>query len=393
MLDWAKDSKKSDKGCHMRRIGYGSVLLIIALSGFALSTLEARSLRVDNETGVWAVVPSSILQQLPQGLGFPAGLKIGVLGASPVTVDQLSGPTAPSTVRAGFTIVNGKVVPQGVAVAPSLTSPAFDAQGPFWLPAPMPVVCPAYPLLSYYACPTNHVAGIKIEWGVPAFEQVVFLNLGSPRGVELYDSNDYTCTPQGIDSILGTPCQYDNVGNADDAWEFEFNCAPLASGVTVGCASGAALQWRGMLYTASADVLDAPSYASPDGQSPALNEFVFTAGKLYAPPGWQSFIVTLTGMIGPRCEFVAGAPLNFYALVAAYGFNGIPSGTATLLDGTTPLETETLDNIGAVKFTTSLASGTHSLSVAYQGSSTYAPSQSAADVLVSKDLSPNCPNH
>jgi Bacterial Ig-like domain (group 3) len=382
----------------MRRIGLGSAMLAV-LAGLTLPVSDASQIRVDNETGVWTVVPNSILQQLPSGLGLPPELKIGVLGANPVTIDLLSGPTAPSTVRAGFTIVNGIAVPAGVAVAPSKTSPAFDAQGPLWLPPPMPVLCPTYPLLSFYACPTNLVAGLKIEWGVPAFQQVVFLNLGSPAGIQLYDSYDYTCTPQGFDTILGTACQYHNVGTAFDGplldpFEFEFNCTPsqpAAGGLPAvpgGCPNGAALQWRGMLYTASADILDTPSSTSPN-QGPPLNEFVFNAGKLYAPPGWQSFFVTFSQLTGPSCEFVAGAPLTFYAHVGAY-LDVIPSGTVTLLDGTTTLATATLGILGNAKFTTSLGSGSHSLSVAYQGNSKYAPSRSAADILVSQDLSPNC---
>jgi Bacterial Ig-like domain (group 3) len=237
-------------------------------------------------------------------------------------------------------------------------------------------------MLSYYACPTSLVSGIKIEWGAPALEQIVFLNLGSPKGVQLYDSNDFNCNPQGQTNI-GTSCHYDNVGFADDAWELEFNCGPG------GCAQGAALQWHGTLYTATADVLNTPSPTSPD-QGPALNEFVYNdSSGLRAPPGWQPFTVTATVLLGPRCKYVAGAPLTFYAIVAAYGLSGTPSGTVVLLDGSTPLTTGILNGNGVVKFTTSLASGTHSLILAYQGSSKYAPSQSAADVLTSQDALPS----
>lgn len=378
------------RGWMMRRVSFSPMLLLIVAAGLSMPAAQARSIRVDVEGAGWAVVPNSILLQLPAGLGFPPLLKIGVLGAAPVTVDQFSGATAPTTVRAGFTIVNGKAVPGVLAVTPDKTSDSFDAQAPLWLLPPMPAVCSASPLLSYYACPTSLLSGIKIEWGAPALEQIMFVNLGSPKGIQLYDSYDYNCSPQGFDN-LGNACQYDSVGTALLAWELEFNCAPsqpAAGGLPAvpgGCPNGAALQWRGMLYTASADVLDSPSPASPD-LGPPLNEFVYTAGKLYAPPGWQSFTVTQTALAGPKCEFVAGAQLTFKtAVIALVGTNGTPSGTVTLLDGTASLATATLDRYGTAKFSTSLASGSHSLTVAYQGNSKFAPSQSAADILVSQD--------
>jgi len=382
----------------MRRMSFSPMLLLILAAALSIPAAQTRSIRVDVEGAGWAVVPNSILLQLPAGLGLPPGLKIGVLGAPPVTVDQLSGPTAPTTVRAGFTIVNGRAVPAVLAVTPDKTSDSFDAQAPLWLLPPQPAVCPPSPLLNYYACPTSLLAGIKIEWGAPALEQIMFVNLGSPKGVQLYDSYDYNCNPQGFDG-LGNACKYDNVGTAYQAWELEFNCAPsqpAAGGLPAipgGCPNGAALQWRGMLYTASADVLDSPNPTSPD-TGPALNEFVYNAGKLYAPPGWLSFAVTLTALVGPKCEFVAGTPLIFKTIVLAV--NGTPSGTVTLLDGATTLATATLDGEGEAKFTTSLTSGLHSVTVAYQGNSKYAPSQSAADVLVSQDQytllkPPGCP--
>jgi hypothetical protein len=373
----------------MRHISLSAILLMTLTTSLPMSPAQGRSIRVDVEGAGWSVVPNPILLKLPAGLGFPPGLKIGVLGADPVTVDQLSGPTAPTTVRAGFTIVSGKTVPAVLAVTPDRTTDSFDAQAPLWLLPSLPAVCPANPMLSYYACPSNLLAGIKIEWGAPALEQIMFLNLGSPKGIQLYDSSDYNCNPQGFDN-LGNACRYDNVGTAYQAWELEFNCAPSQPAtaglpaVPGGCPNGAAVQWRGMLYTASADVLDLPSSTSPDS-GPPLNEFVYTAGNLSAPPGWKSFTVTQTWLSGPKCEFVTGTRLTFRTLVVASGFNGIPSGTVALLDGTTTLATATLDGVGGAKFSTSLTSGMHSLTMNYQGNSKYAPSRSAADILVSQD--------
>jgi len=374
-----------------KRISFSRIVLCSLALGLSMQAAQAKSIRAMDEGSGWPTVSSSILAQLPSGLGFPSGLKVGVLGAPPVTVDQLIGPLAPTTVRQGFTIVKGKVVPAVLAVTPDAAGGPYDAQQPAWLLPPLPPVCPTSPLLTYYACPTTLLAGLKIEWGAPALEQIMFLNLGSPNGIPLYDSGDYTCTPQGFDHFSTLACQYDNLGNASQGWELEFNCvasqpatatSPFVPG---GCPNGAAVQWRGMLYTASADLLDTPSSVSPDG-GPALNEFVYNAGKLYAPPGWQSFAVTKTSLYGPTCEFVAGTKLAFKTSVSA-GYFGTPSGTVTLLDGTKQLAVSTLDHEGEAKFSTSLTSGLHSLTVAYSPptGSKFTPSQSTADVLVSQD--------
>jgi Bacterial Ig-like domain (group 3) len=82
--------------------------------------------------------------------------------------------------------------------------------------------------------------------------------------------------------------------------------------------------------------------------------------------------------------------LNFAALVFPVLLNGVPTGTATLLDGTTALATATLNGSGIVTFTTTLGTGSHSISVAYSGDSQYAPSQSNTDALVSKGMPTTC---
>ncbi len=372
----------------MRRLAVTSALLIVSLTGLALRSADAGGIRPKGPGETWTVVPTTTLQSLPWGLGLPYDLKVGVLGANPTTVDKLTGSLAPATVRAGYSMVNGAVVPTALAVYSNATTPAFDAQQPAWLlpPAPpQPAACVANPTLTYFECPTNLVSGLKIEFGNPAYEQLIFLNLKSPDGVQLYDSTDYNCNPQGLDN-LGNACQYDSVGQADEAWEFGFNCVASqpATGTPGGCPNGGALQWRGMRYTASADVLDNPSLNSPDG-GPALNEFVYNEGKLYIPPGWQSFYVTQTKLRGPSCGFTAGTPLTFTVTVTPSISGGVPTGSVALLDGMTALTGGTLSSTGTLTLTVTLGSGLHSLTAAYQGDATNAPSRSTADILVSRD--------
>ena len=378
----------------MSRLSVVPISLAAVLACLGLSVADAGNTRRDVQGTGWTVAPTTILQQLPAGLGFPRSLKFGVFGQPPVTVDKFSGPTAVATVRQGFTLVKGIANPGVLVLTADVLGQTFDAQGPLWWVAsapPAPVACPANPALSYYACPGNLVSGLKIEWGATAQEQLLFFNLGSPHGeVPLYDSQDYNCSVQGVDN-LGNACNYDNVGTADDSWELSFNCDPTqpAGAAVGGCSGGGALQFHGVLYTASAALLNSASPLNPGGGA-ALNEFVYNDGKMYAPPGWQAFYVTFTALSGPKCQFVPGAPLNFSALVFPVLLNGVPTGTATLLDGTTVLATATLNSKGVVTFPTSLGAGSHSISVAYNGDSRYAPSQSNPDPLVSKGLASSC---
>jgi len=377
----------------MRRMNF-RWLLVTVLACIGLSVADAGGIRRDIQGTGWTVAPNTILQQLPPALGFPRGLQFGVFGQPPVTVDKFSGPTAVTTVRQGFTLVKGAANPAVLVLTADVLGQTFDAQGPLWWVAPAPpapVACPSSPALSYYACPGNLVSGLKIEWGAPAQEQLLFFNLGSPHAqVPLYDAQDYNCSSKGLDDV-GNACTFDKVGNADDSWELSFNCDPTQpAGASVGgCSGGAALQFHGMLYTASAALLNSPSALNPGGGA-ALNEFVYNDGKMYAPPGWQSFYVTLTALVGPKCQFVAGTPLNFHALVVPVLLNGVPTGTATLLDGTTVLESVALNGLGVASFTTNLGAGSHSISVAYNGDSQYAPSQSNTDVLVSQGTAGTC---
>jgi len=276
----------------MRRKSFGWMLVAAVPACLCLSVADAGNPRRDVQGAGWTVAPNTVLQQLPSGLGFPRSLKFGVFGQPPLTVDKFSGPTAVTTVRQGFTLVKGVANPAVLVLTADVLGQTFDAQGPLWWVAPAspgPVACPAYPALSYYACPGNLVSGLKIEWGAPAQEQLLFFNLGSPHSeVRLYDSQDYNCSPKGLDNV-GNACNFDRVGTADDSWELAFNCDPTqpAGAPVGGCSGGGALEFHGMLYTASAALLNSPSALNPGGGA-ALNEFVYNDGKMFAPPGWQS---------------------------------------------------------------------------------------------------------
>lgn len=73
-----------------------------------------------------------------------------------------------------------------------------------------------------------------------------------------------------------------------------------------------------------------------------------------------------------------GASVTFTASVAPAGGTGIPTGTVTFNDGSTPLGTGTLNASAQATYSTSaLAAGSHSITAVYGGDSTYTGSTSA----------------
>ena len=78
-------------------------------------------------------------------------------------------------------------------------------------------------------------------------------------------------------------------------------------------------------------------------------------------------------------ETMLGDPLVLSVSVAPVT-SGVPTGTVSLLDGTSPIASSALNGMGAASFTISqLVAGTHNLTAAYSGDSNYQSSLSASD--------------
>ncbi len=80
-------------------------------------------------------------------------------------------------------------------------------------------------------------------------------------------------------------------------------------------------------------------------------------------------------------NLVYGGPTTITATVTPTG-TGTPTGTVQFLDGTVVLGTQTLGNGVATLTTASLTAGTHMLTAAYQGDTTYATSTGAATPII-----------
>jgi Glycoside hydrolase family 44/Bacterial Ig-like domain (group 3) len=97
-----------------------------------------------------------------------------------------------------------------------------------------------------------------------------------------------------------------------------------------------------------------------------------------------SKITTTTSVSASATQLTVGQTLSLNIVVAPQSGTGTPTGSVTILDGTTQLGAPSL-TVGAATFSTSaLAVGTHSITVSYSGDSNFATSTSAVlSVVVS----------
>jgi hypothetical protein len=113
-----------------------------------------------------------------------------------------------------------------------------------------------------------------------------------------------------------------------------------------------------------------------------------TAATSMSPAGTYPISVTLSGpsagnyTITMLPAFAAsGAAVTLTTYVASTT-TGTPTGSVTLLDGAVPLFTTQISTTGAAVFTTnSLATGSHTLTAVYNGSTNFTPSSSSPQLI------------
>jgi Bacterial Ig-like domain (group 3)/FG-GAP-like repeat len=99
-----------------------------------------------------------------------------------------------------------------------------------------------------------------------------------------------------------------------------------------------------------------------------------------APANTTPTVSSTTTLTASPTSVTAGQSVTFTATVAApTGNNTVPTGTVTFLDGTTSLGAGALNSSGVAAFaTTTLASGTHSITASYGGDAIFVASTSSA---------------
>jgi hypothetical protein len=104
---------------------------------------------------------------------------------------------------------------------------------------------------------------------------------------------------------------------------------------------------------------------------------IFAASSSKAVSQVVDATTTTTALASSRNPSKLGKPVTFTASVAPQ-YSGRITGTVTFYDGTTTLETVSVSG-GAAKYTTStLASGTHSITATYNGTPTFNGGRSAS---------------
>jgi hypothetical protein len=146
----------------------------------------------------------------------------------------------------------------------------------------------------------------------------------------------------------------------------------LASGVAVDAAGHAAFSTGALAvgtHTITATFTGSGGWLGSTGDDSASPHIVNSATA-----------ATTTTLASSSNPAVYSQPITFTATVTASG-GGVPTGTVTFKDGSTPIWTDTLDANGHAKFSVSnLAFGSHSITAAYAGNANFSASVSSTVV-------------
>jgi hypothetical protein len=152
--------------------------------------------------------------------------------------------------------------------------------------------------------------------------------------------------------------------------------------------ASSSITWNGNAYTASC-----ASFSDPDSTSATdllLNGSGVLLGYVDAgnsrhlsgkAPGWSLSLFTATALAIEPNPVASGSPFTIQAAVAALPGASIPAGKVTFYNGSSVISTRSVNSAGIAAVTTSLSTGTYSISAAYAGDNTHAASTSAAQSL------------
>jgi hypothetical protein len=152
--------------------------------------------------------------------------------------------------------------------------------------------------------------------------------------------------------------------------------------------ASSSFNWNGNKYTASC-----ASFTSP-GSTSATDLLLNGSGVLFgyidndnnrhighSAPGWTLSLYTATALAVAPNPVNSGAPFTIQGAVTALPGATIPTGTVTFYNGSSAIGTGSLNSAGVAALTSSLSTGTYSISAAYAGDATHAASTSAAQSL------------
>jgi hypothetical protein len=152
--------------------------------------------------------------------------------------------------------------------------------------------------------------------------------------------------------------------------------------------ASSSFNWNGNKYTASCASFSGPDSTSATdlllNGSGVLLGYVDADGNRHLTgkaPGWRLSLYTATALaVGPN-PVASGAPFTIQGAVSALAGASIPTGTVTFYNGSSAIGTGSLNSAGVAALTSTLSTGTYSISAAYAGDVTHAASTSAAQSL------------
>jgi len=156
--------------------------------------------------------------------------------------------------------------------------------------------------------------------------------------------------------------------------------APVDTGIFLGNGDGTLQSFKsGSGLTEPAEGIDLIIYGAAttaDFNGDGKPDLVAGSAVLINEGPIAGTLTTTTTLTPSATQITVGTSVTLTAMVSA---SATPTGSVTFYDGTNALATETLNGSGVATYTTSsLSVGTHSITAAYAGNSTFAGSMSAA---------------
>jgi hypothetical protein len=383
---------------------------------------SATALAVDQNPAVFgqAVTLTARVSTVGPGSGIPAGAVTFMDGSTSLSTESLDG-TGTATFKTSALGAGSHTITAIYAGNGSLntsTSPPLSQSVTAARTATALAVNANPSVFGHSMTFTASVSVLAPGGGIPT-GNVSFLDGSTPLGTEPLDSDGTaaittSALAAGTHSITAV---YNNTGNFQTSTSPALGQVVHAASTTTAVAVPADpfVYGQAVAFTARVSVV-APGSGVPtgavnlmDGATPLGTESLdgsgiakFTIAGLPAGShaitavygGTASFNVSTSSVlalvVNPASTTTAlavgvnpsayGQPMTFTASVATgASSNAIPAGTVIFLDGSSPLDTESLDGSGTATFTTSaLATGSHAITAIFQGDANFDASSSTA---------------
>jgi hypothetical protein len=334
-----------------------------------------------------------------QGLGVLTGAGNGTFASTPILTSTYSSTAAPTTAFVPQIVnvadLNGDNNPDLIVNAPGTTIVNFQLQtqlqvylskgdGTFKPPTTIAIGSDAYglPILADFnkdgkldlavlaeTSPGQAELVISLGKGDGTFAAAAISNLGGGDAIRSSGlaSDDFD-DDGNIDLALAEPSDFSGIfyGKGDGTFTsvpFNGNIVPKDL-INVG-------------VFAPAVALD----LNKDGKPDILAGNVSLLNIYGSAPSVTGSAATTTALTASNTTIAAASNITFTAQVTPSG-SGTPTGTVTFLNGSTTLGTAALNSSGQATYSTSsLAAGSYSVTAAYGGDATFAPSTSSAVAL------------